>query len=1022
MGIISSIFGERPSAPQTGGFTVGAEIPKELAPFYKDILGKSQALYNDSVSQGYQPYTGPSLAEFSPEQQQAFTGIAGLQGQQAPIYQEAMGMTRDSAAPITSEQIEEYMNPYQQAVVDIEKREAQKQYQSQVVPQLAAKAAMAQPFGGSRQAILEGMAADTQQRLLGDIQAKGSAQAYQDSVNLINQQRMQQGNAAGQLATLGSNQFKSQLGELGALQTIGEDKQQLAQQALNEAYGQYIKEQEYPFQQLGRYQSVVTGAPIQQTQYVPPTPPGPSTGQQLLGGAATMLGTYGAFGGQMPNLFGGATPAKTGGGIGDLPVIKRQQNASVNDDALSLYKRMLGKRPTARDLQEIQKLSNINVNKPPFKYKGAPVFTSNLASGYSGSRNPSDIRMGEDSYGPLKALVNQSSGPYLGPETNMPNVDEEAIVNMQDESGASYIPPSNLSEGSSISAIKDMITDRMSGLKKILQDKRAKMASRQKLKFERLTSKDSPFSDRNKPPMYAEKEDVRPDSPGKQDLEKIINFGGKIIGNSVDLLNKGNNWLNKNLNSVLKIGETYVLKPGDDQIFKRLPIRTNKEARELFNKYNYGGRDIPTSKKDQKEIDKKINTVDMRPGFNEGLIVEAENIIKKGQDSNNLPKLNEFFNKPIKASASEIKEVLAFDGSSFIEDFYKGIGPKVNGVKNQGENLKTDSLIKIEKLASTFNNKKEINKNINKSDDIVKKNAKEITTTNKENNLSLKDLDKRAKIIANNKKKLKEAEEANKPTKKIKSDLDKAQDKYLDALKKRNDKLDGKEKLINQSKTESFWAFVARVGANISKGGGISESVAAELPQAMKDRQKLIQAKSDLDDKKDDGLVNLAKAEMTIETADAAAIAAREKEERGYASKERLEQIKADNKDNFYKGNFKENEDLIKRNIGNLSNRLLNSTDDQKLKIIQSAPGIIGVDTTNFNDAFKEFQDNITNEELFSIMKQDRNRDNLSGAELVKKIYFDLWKQSKGNYREGTIQGFTVPKFFPGNQKQLFDY
>ena len=46
------------------------------------------------------------------------------------------------------------MSPYQQAVTDIEKREATKQFESQVVPELAAKAAMAQPFGGSRQAIL----------------------------------------------------------------------------------------------------------------------------------------------------------------------------------------------------------------------------------------------------------------------------------------------------------------------------------------------------------------------------------------------------------------------------------------------------------------------------------------------------------------------------------------------------------------------------------------------------------------------------------------------------------------------------------------------------------------------------------------------------------------------------------------------------------------------------------------------------------------------------------------------------
>ena len=329
MGIISSILGDRPSTPQTGGFTVGAEIPDELKPFYKDILGKSQALYNDSVSQGYKPYTGPSIAEFTPEQQQSFTGLAGLQGSTAPVFQEAMGMTREAGAPITTEEITEYMNPYQQAVVDIEKREAQKQYQSQVVPQLAARAATTGSFGGSRQAILEGMAADTQQRLLGDIQAKGSAQAYQDSVNLLNQQRMQQGNAAGQLATMAPNQFKTQLAEFGALQGVGEEKQKLSQQALNEAYGQYLKEQEYPFQQLGRYQSVVTGAPISQREYVPPAPEGPSATNQLLGGLGSLASTYGAFGGFSPGGFMGMSNASSGGGIGQLPVIKRQVNGSI---------------------------------------------------------------------------------------------------------------------------------------------------------------------------------------------------------------------------------------------------------------------------------------------------------------------------------------------------------------------------------------------------------------------------------------------------------------------------------------------------------------------------------------------------------------------------------------------------------------------------------------------------------------------------------------------------------------------
>ena len=65
-------------------------------------MGKAQALYNDRTAEGYKPYTGPTMADFTPEQQQAFTGIAGLQGSQAPVFGEAMDLTRSAAAPMTS--------------------------------------------------------------------------------------------------------------------------------------------------------------------------------------------------------------------------------------------------------------------------------------------------------------------------------------------------------------------------------------------------------------------------------------------------------------------------------------------------------------------------------------------------------------------------------------------------------------------------------------------------------------------------------------------------------------------------------------------------------------------------------------------------------------------------------------------------------------------------------------------------------------------------------------------------------
>tara|TARA_X000001382_G_scaffold130940_1_gene128030 strand:- start:3724 stop:6366 length:2643 start_codon:yes stop_codon:yes gene_type:complete len=332
MAVLSSLLGIGQQQPVAGPAIATTAFPAELAPYYKDILSKSQALYEDRTAEGYQPYQGPTMAEFTPEQQQAFTGIAGLAGQQAPKFAEAEQLTRQAAAPIATADIEQFMNPYQQAVVDIEKREAQKQFEQKTLPSIRAAQVAQGSFGGTRGTLLEAQTLAEQDRLLSDIQARGSQQAYNQALQQAQAQRAREGQAGAQLATMAPQAFKAQLGELGAVQTVGEEKQRQAQTALNEAYKQFIEERQFPQQSLGQYQAVVQAQPASQmletVQYAPPPPP---LGQQLLGGLGTLVGTYGAFGGFSPGgLFGKS--AKTGGGISGLPVIKRQSGSGFMKD------------------------------------------------------------------------------------------------------------------------------------------------------------------------------------------------------------------------------------------------------------------------------------------------------------------------------------------------------------------------------------------------------------------------------------------------------------------------------------------------------------------------------------------------------------------------------------------------------------------------------------------------------------------------------------------------------------------
>ena len=362
MAILSSLFGASQQQPAVGAQPITTtEIPTELKPYYTDILGKAQALYNKRVEEGYKPYEGPTIAQFTPEQQATFTGIAGLQGQVAPKFAEAEQLTRDAAAQITGAQIQEAMSPYQQAVTDIEKRESQKAFEQNVLPKIRAAQVAQGSFGGTRGTLLEAQALADQQRGLADIQAKGSAAAFQDARAALEAERTRMGQGATQLANIAPTALKTGLAELGAQQTVGETKQRQAQTALDEAYRQFLQEKQEPYEAMQKYQAVVTGAPLTTTQFAQPAPPGPSLGQTLIGGLGTAAGLYGAFTGNNPLAAVGLAKGQTGGGIaGLMPVINARQGRPVGfnpyENVEDIFNpNVSGRMRGPRDLTEEQK-------------------------------------------------------------------------------------------------------------------------------------------------------------------------------------------------------------------------------------------------------------------------------------------------------------------------------------------------------------------------------------------------------------------------------------------------------------------------------------------------------------------------------------------------------------------------------------------------------------------------------------------------------------------------------------------
>lgn len=294
----------------------------EIAPYGQGVLaGAAKA-----VAAPYQSYadwaqknglSGDQVAGFTDLQKQAFQGAQGL-GQDPNSIAAAQGLASLSGQTFDQNAAQQYMNPYMQSVVDIQKREAQRQSDVQGTQQQA-QATQAGAFGGSRDAI---MRAERERNLgmqMNDIQAQGSQAAYTNAQNQFNTQRQMglQGYAA--LGSQGQNLYGQTTGNLGLQNQYGTQQQQQTQNLLNVGQQNYTNEQNYPYKQVGFMSDIVRGAPMSglgsNVYQAPPS----ALGQVATLGAAGM-GVYNSFNKPQGSAKGGTIKSKKPAGLPALLV------------------------------------------------------------------------------------------------------------------------------------------------------------------------------------------------------------------------------------------------------------------------------------------------------------------------------------------------------------------------------------------------------------------------------------------------------------------------------------------------------------------------------------------------------------------------------------------------------------------------------------------------------------------------------------------------------------------------------
>ena len=285
--------GGRPPPPPPQTVTQQtSNIPEYFQPYLERLFERAESV----TTEPFQRYEGQRLAPITEQQKTAYEGVEDLVGGYKPYIGTADVLTAQAAQQSTDPMaVASRMNPYQQSVIDIQKREALRDAEK-LQQQIGASAVGAGAFGGSRQALQETeLARQTGQRLA-DIQAVGSQQAYQQALNQLAADRAASLAAGQQFAGLGTTQQQLGLAGLGALETVGQTRQAQQQRPLDIAYEDFARETTFPSQQVQQMSSVLRGFNLPTSTYATTQTQQaqPGFGQQLLGYGSGALGLYGA--------------------------------------------------------------------------------------------------------------------------------------------------------------------------------------------------------------------------------------------------------------------------------------------------------------------------------------------------------------------------------------------------------------------------------------------------------------------------------------------------------------------------------------------------------------------------------------------------------------------------------------------------------------------------------------------------------------------------------------------------------
>jgi len=295
-------------ATNTSISTQLTDVPEVLRPYITGaggILPTAQTLLTKGYNETYgDPLKAAGLAgsgrvaSLSPMQQQIGTELGSMAtpgqfGAGTTAVQSGLGTLAGMTDPTQTAQ---YMSPYVQNVIDVNKAEALRDAQKGLVAGNLG-AAKQGTYGGARQLLAQTEQDRNLQTKLGGIQATGMQNAFDAAQKAQIAQAAGYGTIGQTLGQLGTAQQASDIDRLKTQGAYGDLQRATQQQQLDAQYQDLMAKLNYPVTSLETMNNLVRGVPLTQTgQSTTTTTPPPSFASQLAGMGLTGLSLYNMFG------------------------------------------------------------------------------------------------------------------------------------------------------------------------------------------------------------------------------------------------------------------------------------------------------------------------------------------------------------------------------------------------------------------------------------------------------------------------------------------------------------------------------------------------------------------------------------------------------------------------------------------------------------------------------------------------------------------------------------------------------